>query len=225
MCAGRQQHVSAPRRRYQLSRHPNVVAMHGVCGAPRLGLVMEHMAGGSVADAAARAPLSRQQQFTAARDAAAGVANIHSAGFIHRDITTANVLVADARVSGVKVGDFGLAQRYCPGGGAVIDKVYGQGYGQGRRMAPEAREAGEMSTASDAYMFGVLLWDIFEAPATTARPGAGQVPADFAGMRLSRTPPDVAALIERLMSGSPRERPHLAVVAAELGRSVARLRG
>lgn len=56
------------------------------------------------------------QKVAACRDAASGVANIHCAGYIHCDVTASNVMVGGvASLSDVKVGDFGLAQRY--GGG------------------------------------------------------------------------------------------------------------
>lgn len=96
-----------------------------------------------------------------ARDAAHGLANIHQARFLHRDIAARNCLV-DANFR-VKVGDFGLSRRLSHG--FFFDDER-RGFGPVKWMAPESVLPPHVfSTHSDAYMFGVLMYEIFSGRA------------------------------------------------------------
>jgi len=96
-----------------------------------------------------------------ARDAAHGLANIHQARFLHRDIAARNCLV-DANFR-VKVGDFGLSRRLA--NGFLFDDER-RGFGPIKWMAPESVLPPHVfSTHSDAYMFGVLMYEIFSGRA------------------------------------------------------------
>lgn len=92
-----------------------------------------------------------------ARDAAHGLANIHQARVLHRDIAARNCLV-DANFR-VKVGDFGLSRRL-PRDYLFDDERHG--FGPVKWMAPESVLPPHVfSTHSDTYMFGVLMYEIF----------------------------------------------------------------
>ncbi|RHY04905.1 hypothetical protein DYB36_008321 [Aphanomyces astaci] len=126
-----------------LSHHPHVVDFLGACDdASELSIVMEYVANGSLQsllyDSAKPQPryyYSTYMKTLFARDAAHGILNIHQGHFVHRDIAARNCLVDDT--FHVKVCDFGLSR--------PMDRM----------MLPHV-----FSTASDTYMFGVLLFEI-----------------------------------------------------------------
>jgi serine/threonine protein kinase len=75
-------------------------------------------------------------------------------GFVHRDIAARNALVHEGKK--VKIGDFGLCR--------FVDKDNSY-WGRGGRlpikwMAPEAIKSFEFSAKSDAWSFGVLLFEV-----------------------------------------------------------------
>ncbi|KAG7392317.1 hypothetical protein PHYPSEUDO_001421 [Phytophthora pseudosyringae] len=166
-----------------LGKHPHVVELLGVSSSgsdkggtnsQHLSLVTEYLPNGSVEDVlgihphsepSTASPISLFSRTVMARDAAHGLANIHEGNFLHRDIAARNCLV-DADFS-VKVCDFGLSRRLRgssgsqgPLGGFLFDDD-GHGFGPLKWMAPESITAPHLfSTYSDAYMFGVLLYEI-----------------------------------------------------------------
>jgi hypothetical protein len=144
----------------------------------------------------------------AARQAAAGIAAIHAAGKLHRDIKSSNVLVT--RQGRVVVLDFGLV--------ADIGRVLGEGSsivaaGTPAYMSPEQFVGRDVSEASDWYSFGVV---IFEA--LTGRPAfAGDLMEIYEQKRqpeppapcdvVPETPPELDALCRELLDPDPRRRP------------------
>src|SRR5262245_56598403 len=88
--------------------HPNIVTAFD---AEPVGdsclLVMEHVAGETLAERVKAGPLSIAEACRAAQDAARGLAHAHAAGLAHRDVKPANLI--SAADGTVKVLDFGLA--------------------------------------------------------------------------------------------------------------------
>ncbi|KAL6078981.1 Ephrin type-A receptor 6 [Balamuthia mandrillaris] len=101
-----------------------------------------------------------------ARDIAAGVLHLHREKVIHRDIATRNVLVGDNYA--VYISDFGLARVKQHDVGFTQTK-----FGPVKWMAPEAMTKRQYSEASDAFSFGVLLWEMV----TRRMPWRGLQPA------------------------------------------------
>jgi serine/threonine protein kinase len=88
-----------------------------------------------------------------ARDAAAGILHLHREHVIHRDIAARNCLVGENY--NVFISDFGLAR--------VKEDDVGQtqsNIGPVKWMAPEAITRRQYSEASDAFSYGVLLWEM-----------------------------------------------------------------
>ena len=204
------------RRLSQLS-HPNVVAVYELFNEDEewfftmervLGLPMHrHLAARALSDFEgswdAELRILLRQLFE-------GVAAIHGAALVHRDIKPTNVLVAgDGRLVIV---DFGLVSEQHPGGvGQTIDnRVSGTvGY-----IAPEVLGGGAATTASDCYAIGATIHQLVtkvlpiaapRAPVSND-PGANQpLPPPAA----TWPPADLLHLCERLLSIQASARPNI----------------
>lgn len=147
-----------------LTPHPCVVRMICVVDSPR-ALVMELYPLKSLEHYLIReGHLDEEGDFvdvlTILVNASAGVLHLHRQGVIHRDIAARNFLLNEGL--SVAVCDFGLA--------LFVDKS-GKGIrSEAERRAdilpintssPETLSAGEYSYASDVYMFGLFIWEVF----------------------------------------------------------------
>ncbi|XP_033932109.1 ephrin type-A receptor 7 isoform X6 [Pseudochaenichthys georgianus] len=139
--------------------HPNVVHLEGVVtrGKPVM-IVIECMENGSL-DGFLR---NHDGQFTVIqlvgmlRGIAAGMRYLSDMGYIHRDLAARNILVNSNLVC--KVSDFGLSR--------VIDDdpeaVYTTTGGKipVRWTAPEAIQYRKFTSASDAWSYGIVMWEV-----------------------------------------------------------------
>jgi serine/threonine protein kinase len=140
--------------------------------------------------------------------AAEGIAAVHAAGLIHRDLKPGNVLLAE---DGPRVIDFGLAQvdgysRLTTTGVAIGTPAY---------MAPE-QVRGYVSAASDVFALGHLA--LFAATGHNAF-SEGHTDALF--YRLLNEPPDLTGcpdelrgLVARCLAKNPADRPSVGEVTA-----------
>jgi len=129
--------------------HPNVVGVEGLAevgGAP--ALVMQHIEGLSLREAM-QAGLTPQEADDVARGLFAGVAALHGAGVVHRDLKPDNVLLAraDGRWRPVII-DLGLARNLRPAGPRLTGT--GEALGTPAYMAPEQiRDSRRAGPAAD----------------------------------------------------------------------------
>ncbi|RLO05590.1 hypothetical protein DYB28_003601 [Aphanomyces astaci] len=139
--------------------HPHIVPFVGASTDPSstLALVTEYLPFGTIEDQFKR-QLSAGQKTRIVGDAAAGLLNMHEGGFIHRDIAARNCLVDGALRA--KVCDFGLCRRVHKAN--ETSSHFEHGVGPLKYMAPESLQPPHVfSTKSDAFAFGVLVWETF----------------------------------------------------------------
>lgn len=151
-----------------------------------------------------------------ARQICAGLAAAHAKGVLHRDLKPANIML-DGRGQ-VVVTDFGLA--------GLVDQIPGADVRSGTPayMSPEQLEGKEVTTKSDIYSLGLVLYEIF----TGKRAFGAEALADMVRTRAESTPirpstvvrdidPAVEWAILRCLEPDPASRPSSVIgVAAAL---------
>ncbi len=147
-------------------RHPNIVDVYdfGCDLDGRPYYVMELAAGETLARRLVRGPLLAAQTFDTAIVLADAVAQIHDAGFVHRDIKSENVMmVRDGRRLVPKLIDFGIARRLHPEPDDPDARPEGQVVGTLRTMAPEQITLDEIDERTDVWALGVLIYEMIAA--------------------------------------------------------------
>eukprot|EP00727_Mastigamoeba_balamuthi_P014600 m51a1_g9766 putative camp-dependent protein kinase catalytic (677) ;mRNA; f:1647660-1650225 len=206
--------------------HAHVLRLCGLAytgdGVPAPALVTE-LAAGSLLDLlrSGSVPATSPLLLRLAEDAASGLAYLAAHGVIHRDLACRNLLYTrDGGRVVVKIADFGLAQVLGDGGcGRLGGKL------PVRWAAIESFTMGACTLASDAWSFGVVLWEIWSLGAV---PYEGlqnpDIPAHLvAGNRLRvplLCPEPVGAMMQALWSEDPQARPWASDVHSKLSELV-----
>ena len=167
-------------------------------------LVMEFVAGPSLAQALAGGAMDPARTMKIVAQAAAGLQAAHRAGLVHRDVKPGNLLLAPGDV--VKITDFGIAH---VAGSAPVTNT-GLVIGTAGYLAPERVSGRRGSAASDLYALGVIAYECLAG----AAPFTG-VPLEVAVCHRERplpalpasVPADVAALVSELTAKDPAARP------------------
>jgi eukaryotic-like serine/threonine-protein kinase len=119
----------------------------------------------------------------------------HSALIVHRDLKPSNVLVTDA--GQVKLLDFGIAKLLQGDGDDTRTQLpaFTPAY-----AAPEQRESGAITTATDVYALGVLLGELLTGRRFTG--GGGRPPSSQVGdEHLAADLPSAPAVLRRELRG------------------------
>ena len=197
--------------------HPNVVRVYDAGDSNgRPFIVMEYVAGTSLADAGR---LSPARVVEVGLQACAGMQHAHDAGVVHRDVKPANLLV---RADGaVKIADFGIARaadttRHTQAGTVLGTAAY---------LAPEQVAGQEATVASDVYALGAVLYELLTGHppytfASLAELAAKQSDGIIVPVRDvdAAVPPHVEAAVMHALARDPRFRP---ASAAELAHELA----
>ncbi len=159
------------------------------------------------------------------RQAAAGLGHAHDRGVLHRDISLANLFITDD--GALKILDFGLATAR----ESVKVTTAGVLLGTPHYMAPERLIGKAASPQSDLYALGVVLFRLITGQppfkVKTSRDTVQMFRDLYQAQRRSRpkpsdvraeVPPELDALVQRLMAFDPADRPrraHYVAVALE----------
>ena len=144
-------------------------------------------------------------------NSAAGLAGMHAAGWVHRDVKPDNFLLGEN--ADVKLIDFNLARKM-PG---ALSKLFGgRGKVQGTHsyMAPEQIRGKVVDARADIYSLGCVTHELLSGKP----PFTANSPAELLQRHLRAKPPNLtvvdknitpefAQYVQRLMSKDPNDRP------------------
>lgn len=209
--------------------HDAVVRYHVFTIDPGIGrpyLAMEFVDGESLFDVLRRGSMPADEVCKLCHRLTSGLAAVHEAGAIHRDLSPDNIILPGGRVERAKIVDFGIARSETVGGGTLID---GKFAGKYNYVSPEQLGlfGGQVSPQSDIYSLGLVL-----AAALRGKP------IDMSGSQLDvvekrRTVPDLSdidmgfrPLLEAMLQPLPANRPpSMAEIAAMTRDGVVDIRG
>jgi tetratricopeptide (TPR) repeat protein/tRNA A-37 threonylcarbamoyl transferase component Bud32 len=152
--------------------HPNVcrifeVGIHRSASHPAmLFFAMELLQGQTLADRLHAGRLTRDEAFPIAIQLAEGLQAAHQAGIVHADFKSANVILVQSNASvRAVITDFGVAR--LEAGNTVVDEtrsLHGHDTirvaGTLAYMSPEQLSGDRVTTASDIYSFGIVLFEM-----------------------------------------------------------------
>jgi tetratricopeptide (TPR) repeat protein len=193
------------KRELRLARqvtHPNVVRIHdlGEFGAVKY-LTMAYVEGQDLASLLrTHGKLPVERALAIARQICAGLAAAHAAGVVHRDLKPANVLIDGEQHA--LLTDFGIARAV---DAATLHTLPGEVIGTLAYMAPEQARGEVADQRSDAYSFGLILYELLAG----GRPRSGTESA-------------LADLVARVQQGPPPLRQIAAAVPVALEQIVNR---
>ena len=195
--------------------HPNVCRVYDIGQAEvQAFFSMEYIDGEDLASLLRRiGRLPGDKALEMARKICAGLAAAHDKGVLHRDLKPANIML-DGRGE-VLIMDFGLA--------AIAHEIDDVRSGTPAYMAPEQLAGKEVTTRSDIYALGLVLYELF-----TGKPAfAGKTVEEIVHMRRTSTPnkpstvvrdldPAVERVILRCLEAEPENRPPSALAVAAM---------
>ena len=135
--------------------HPNIVSVYdwGAEGSTYY-LVMEHLTGRTLKELINEsAPLSEPTIVDIGRKIASALTFAHRNGIVHRDIKPQNIIIT--RDGAVKVTDFGIARSIS----STMTQT-GSIMGTAQYLSPEQAQGGSVSSASDIYSLGIVLYEM-----------------------------------------------------------------
>ncbi|UQA59484.1 serine/threonine-protein kinase [Polyangium aurulentum] len=193
--------------------HPNIVryVTRGVLPEGDPYLVMEWLEGEDLAARLARGPLPAADAVALAAAVAEALGALHEQGIVHRDLKPSNVFLARGRIDDIKLLDFGIARSN------AATRLTGTGHmlGTAAYMAPEqASGASTLDARADVFALGCTLFECLTGE--KAFDGAHVMAiltkilfndAPRLEEKLPGLPGPLCALVDRMLSKSPQERP------------------
>jgi eukaryotic-like serine/threonine-protein kinase len=148
---------------------------------------------------------------------------VHTEGIVHRDLKPENVMLTGEQRDRVKVLDFGLA-RVVEQGGVRLTQT-GSVQGTPHYMSPEQCRGAEVSSATDIYAIGCMLFEALSGvPPFDADDMAGlmtqqmfvEAPRIETVGHRRQVPPGIEAAVQHAMMKSEHARPNAAQLREEL---------
>ena len=202
---------------------------HGVEAGGEPYLVMEWLDGEDLDALLARRRLTAPEAVTLGIRVAEALGTIHARGVVHRDVKPSNIFLVDGQIERAKIIDLGLSRPFdltqMTQPGAILGTL---GY-----MAPEqARSDQAVDARADVFSLGCVIFrcltgaQVFEADQML--PLLAKILFDEAPRLLDRcpdAPPELDALVNRLLRHRPEDRPQdgraVAAALAALGSGAA----
>uniref|UniRef100_W5L6W0 Mitogen-activated protein kinase kinase kinase n=1 Tax=Astyanax mexicanus TaxID=7994 RepID=W5L6W0_ASTMX len=218
------ENVRQEARLFWMLRHPNIIALRGVClKEPNLCLVMEYARGGALNRALAGKKVPPRVLVNWAVQIATGMDYLHNQTIvpvIHRDLKSSNILILEPverdDLSGktLKITDFGLAREWHRTTKMSAAGTYAW-------MAPEVIKLSLFSKSSDVWSFGVLLWELLTGEVPYREIDALAVAYGVAMNKLtlpvpSTCPEAFAQLLGECWSPNPHSRPSFSSILKRL---------
>ncbi|KAK6928962.1 Protein kinase domain [Dillenia turbinata] len=186
-----------------VSPHPNVIHLYDVCeDSNGVHLVLELCSGGELFDR-----IVTQERYSEVGAAVAeGLAALHRANIVHRDLKPENCLFLNGdEDSPLKIMDFGLSSVK-----EFTDPVVGL-FGSIDYVSPEALSQGKVSSASDMWSLGVILYILLSGyPPFTAQSNRQKQQMIMATWK------NISSSAKQLISGLLTVDPHRRPTAQEL---------
>ncbi len=217
--------------------HPNIVDVFGFGQLPdgRRFFVMEWLQGESLKDRLAR-PLSVEQALAILEDIAQALEAAHDAGVLHRDLKPDNVFLQDRKGDRpvVKLLDFGLAKLSGAGERGLDRTRTGVVMGTPLYLSPEQAKGAKVDFATDIYSLGAMAYEMFSGEVPFKAASAVETMAmhiSQLAIPLARIkpgiPPEIDALVTRMLAKDAQLRPSIASVREEIAalRSPEAMRG
>ena len=190
-------------------QHPNVVTLYdvGYDGDLVSYFVTEYVDGETLLARLRRTrPLPLDEALSVAADILRGLAYAHSKGIIHRDIKPANILLtADGHA---KIADFGVARPLHSSLTVARSLVGTPNY-----MSPEQVKTTPVSTRSDLFSAGVVMYEMLTGVKPFAAPELSGILYNVVNLvppRVTETNPSVpdaiARIVAKLLEKNPQER-------------------
>ncbi len=182
--------------------HRNVCRLHdGGQEGSRRWISMELVEGVTLADRLRDGPVPLDEAWSLALQAADGLAAVHHAGVVHRDVKPLNLMVdGEGRV---RLMDFGIAKPAATG-----DTAGGYAFGSPEYMSPEQARGRPTEARSDVYSLAVVLFELFTGavPFRADTPVATLLQHLEAKPSLEALPAAVRPVLARALAKNPLER-------------------
>jgi serine/threonine protein kinase len=184
--AARRRFTREARAAARVSDHPNVVTVFDIGDhEDQAFIVMEHFAGGTVAERLKRGAREGGEPIPVAtvlrwlRQTASALDTAHAADIVHRDVKPGNLLLDET--GRLAVGDFGIASI----AGETQVTAAGQVLGTAAYLSPEQARGGVATPASDRYSLAVVAYELL----CGRKPFAGATAIEQARARLDGEAP------------------------------------
>jgi hypothetical protein len=181
-------------------------------------LVMDYIAGPSIADEMLRRRLEPRELMIIAHRVAEGLVAAHKQGIVHRDLSPDNIILRDGSPEKATIIDFGIAKDTGEGARTIVGNDFAGKY---EYAAPEQME-GRAEPRSDLYALGALLLAAWKGQV----PFAGMTPGEMIRRKQERletggVPEPLKGLIDWLTEPALAGRaPSAAAVVEQVGKAL-----